>query len=727
MRRILLLTCTVVMSVLAIGQAPGDYQSFTSGNWNAASTWLRYNGTSFVPAPGAPSSSDGVISILNGHTVTVNSTVTIDETVVDAGGTLVQTSDLTIGNGTGDDITVNGAFTFSSGTLSGAGNMKVNGTMNWQSGSIQSANVLLAAGSVSSKTTTGLADVNNAVLTNNGNFSWTQGNIQLQNFGVFNNGVTGIITATGNDAMTAACCSVSFNNAGTFIKSGGTGTSAINVNGSNQGTIIANEGTISSAGVFANSGTISVASGKTFLVNGGTFSLNTGSNSNGAGNFQFSSGTIAVNAPAATPATATNYLFTAGTMNGSGTLNVTGGMEWQSGSIQLANVQLVAGSVSSKTTAGLADVNNAVLTNNGNFSWTQGNIQLQNFGVFNNGVTGIITATGNDAMTPACCSVSFNNAGTFIKSNSPGTTTIGVASSNSGTVKGIGTINLSSSFASDGIIAPGTSPGLLTINGSEPLSANSNLQIEMQNGSGPGTGHDQLIRAGSMTLAGTITVTSTPNVPLGTYTIINLTSGTTSGSFATVNLPPGTSLLINPTNVQLIVNTILPLKLISFTGSKQNNDALLQWKTANETGVSKFEVQRSDNGQTFTSIGTVASGAALYSFTDANTFSSRMLTYYRLKSIDVDARFTYSNILRLSKQANTALTVYPNPVSNLLTISGLKEKGTILLFNADGKLLRQQIVSAQTMSMDMSNYAKGIYLLQYTAEDEVVNQEIIKQ
>jgi hypothetical protein len=171
----------------------------------------------------------------------------------------------------------------------------------------------------------------------------------------------------------------------------------------------------------------------------------------------------------------------------------------------------------------------------------------------------------------------------------------------------------------------------------------------------------------------------------------------------------------------------LPLSLISFTGSKNNNDALLQWKTANEIGVSKFEVQRSTNGQTFETIGTVAAGGSLYSLTDANAFSSRTVVYYRLKSIDTDGRVTYSSIIKLTTQTSAAITIYPNPVSDVLTIAGLKQNGTITLYNQEGKLLQQQTVSAQTTTMDMSKYAKGIYLLQYKTADEVVNQKIIKQ
>jgi hypothetical protein len=171
----------------------------------------------------------------------------------------------------------------------------------------------------------------------------------------------------------------------------------------------------------------------------------------------------------------------------------------------------------------------------------------------------------------------------------------------------------------------------------------------------------------------------------------------------------------------------LPLTLLSFSGTKEHNDAKLQWITANEINVKRYEVQRSDNGRDFVTIGTATSGNSLYSFVDANVFVNKSLAYYRLKSIDNDGRFTYSNIIRLSNQAAAVVSIFPNPVKDVVTIGGLKQEGTICLFDATGKLLQQQNVKAQTITLDMTGYAKGMYLLQYRVKAEVTSQKIIKE
>ncbi|CAN5768153.1 hypothetical protein BH10BAC2_BH10BAC2_31150 [soil metagenome] len=826
----LLLFIFLLITANAQAQTTGDYRSAASGNWSDAATWQRFNGSNFVAATIAPSNTDGLITIRSGHTVTVNTGVTTDQTVVALGGILTQTSTLTVADGTGDDIIVNGTYNFFGGTLNGSGNVVVTGGMEWQTGNIQ-INVMLTAGSVSSKTTTGAAGINsyygNPILTNNGAFTWTDGNFNMD-YGTFSNGATGVITAIGNNTILPSGGGGSgnafFNNAGIFTKTTGTGTTAITVNGFSSGKFNVNAGTVSSGATFSNTGTINIGVGNTFLVNGGNFTLGTGSSSTGAGKFQLSAGTVTITAPTATPATANNFLFSGGDISGATTctLTVTGGMEWQTGSLH-TNLVLAAGSVSSKTTTGAAGINsyygNPILTNNGAFTWTDGNFNMDygtfsngatgvitaignntilpnggggsgnaffnnagiftkttgtgttaitvngfssgkfnvnagtvssgaafsntgtinipggkiflvnggnftlgtgssstgagkfqlsagtvtitaptatpatasnflfsggeisgestctftvtggmewqtgsvhtnvllaqgsvnskttvgvaginsyygnpiltnngtfewvagnfdmNYGTFNNGATGVITATGDNNIGASGGSHAFNNAGTFTKS-STGTTTISVASSNTGIVKGIGTLNFSNSFTSSGIIAPGTSPGLLTINGVQPLSASSTLNIELLNGSGAGTGHDQLSRDGSLTLAGTLNVVETGSVPAGVYTIVNCTSGTINGSFATVNLPPCYTLQITSTTVQL-TKVQPPAPTVSVSG------ATTFCQGGNVTLTSSSALGNTwSNGATTKSIIVNTSGSYSVTFTNASGCTS---------------------------------------------------------------------------------------------------------
>lgn len=89
-------------------QALNDYRSIATGNWNTTGTWQRYNGTAWVAAVAVPTSTANVITIRSPHNVTLNGAQTIDQLTIESGGTFTQTANLTISNGVGTDITVQG-------------------------------------------------------------------------------------------------------------------------------------------------------------------------------------------------------------------------------------------------------------------------------------------------------------------------------------------------------------------------------------------------------------------------------------------------------------------------------------------------------------------------------------------------------------------------------------------------------------------------------------------
>ena len=116
------------------------YQSRQTGLWSDFNTWQRHNGTSWVNATTGqvPTSTDGTISILNTHTVTINSSVNIDQTTIDLGGRVVLSAGtLTIDDGTGTDLIINGTYE----RTSSATTMTTTGTVDCQSGGVYEHNV----------------------------------------------------------------------------------------------------------------------------------------------------------------------------------------------------------------------------------------------------------------------------------------------------------------------------------------------------------------------------------------------------------------------------------------------------------------------------------------------------------------------------------------------------------------------------------------------------------
>jgi hypothetical protein len=174
----------------------------------------------------------------------------------------------------------------------------------------------------------------------------------------------------------------------------------------------------------------------------------------------------------------------------------------------------------------------------------------------------------------------------------------------------------------------------------------------------------------------------------------------------------------------------LPLKLLTFTGKSSNTYNLLEWSTIEEKNTQHFDVERSTNGTVFGTIGTVAafnaSGTHLYSYTD-NKNANRSAYFYRLKMVDKDGKFNYSNVIYLNETVMPTFTVFPNPVSEYVTVNGLQPNGTIRLMSIDGKVIQQQKVISPNVTLQLGGYAKGTYLLQYVSDEKTVTQKIIKQ
>jgi hypothetical protein len=103
----------------------GDYRTVANGMWTTANIWQLFDGTNWVAASVAPTSANGTITIRTGNTVGTQTSFTVDQIVIETGAVLnVNGGNLTISNGAGNDITVDGTLNIS-GNISMAANSTV--------------------------------------------------------------------------------------------------------------------------------------------------------------------------------------------------------------------------------------------------------------------------------------------------------------------------------------------------------------------------------------------------------------------------------------------------------------------------------------------------------------------------------------------------------------------------------------------------------------------------
>lgn len=186
------------------------------------------------------------------------------------------------------------------------------------------------------------------------------------------------------------------------------------------------------------------------------------------------------------------------------------------------------------------------------------------------------------------------------------------------------------------------------------------------------------------------------------------------------------------TNTLTDVCFALPLKLVSFDGYFNPNKFVdVSFSTTNTDNVSTISIERKYGSESFSIIKTLAAinGNALnkYHYYDYNIASANAQIFYRLKITDYSGAVSYSKILMVVIKQQQTILVFPNPVKNTITISGLENKSIIKIISTEGKLVKQLYANANSMTIETSTLAKGIYIVQYNNGEKAELIKIIKE
>ncbi|HZH64789.1 MAG TPA: pectinesterase family protein [Flavisolibacter sp.] len=181
-----------------------------------------------------------------------------------------------------------------------------------------------------------------------------------------------------------------------------------------------------------------------------------------------------------------------------------------------------------------------------------------------------------------------------------------------------------------------------------------------------------------------------------------------------------------------VINTgsTLPLALVLFKGTNNDGHAALAWTTSSEVNTDYFVVEKSMDNRNFTETGRVAAkGSAAtnqYSFTDAAPLSS--VTYYRLKMVDRDGKYTYSVVAKLTTKRAIQLVIYPNPAQGIVAVYHPVTVGkcSLELIGVDGRKVKSYLLAAGTASstIAVNDLPKGFYVLRYIGQQTITTQLI---
>ncbi|MBX2930951.1 MAG: endonuclease [Chitinophagaceae bacterium] len=177
----------------------------------------------------------------------------------------------------------------------------------------------------------------------------------------------------------------------------------------------------------------------------------------------------------------------------------------------------------------------------------------------------------------------------------------------------------------------------------------------------------------------------------------------------------------------------LPINIVYFSGKLIDGKIHLTWETENEINFNRFEVERSFNGRDFYQIGYIkASEAKQYNFTDnANTIRGKRV-YYRLKQIDNDGTYTYSEVFSVHIPLNIKYNIFPNPATNFIVIeAGSNDRNIPLRIQITDLVGRVLIQNKYTNSnnqilIPIQQLPQGTYIVKITANNESFIHKVIK-
>lgn len=236
-----------------------------------------------------------------------------------------------------------------------------------------------------------------------------------------------------------------------------------------------------------------------------------------------------------------------------------------------------------------------------------------------------------------------------------------------------------------------------------------------------------------------------PNTPTHCYQ----TNATSFGFTVPPNasIPNGTKMYIavdgySGANCSYTISTgnaiPIPVRLKYFTVWKQAQSNQLRWITSWETDNKNFEIERSLDGKEFVKIGTVpglmnSSTDVQYKFDD---YEIPMVAYYRLKQVDIDGKFDYSNVVVIKRDNIKSLfgMTFINPVSNNTIVNiNTETAGTTILrvMDMSGREMSTQVVDCNrgnnVFAKDFSRLAAGHYFLIAVQGENRIVKAFVKQ
>ncbi|MEP7166067.1 MAG: PQQ-dependent sugar dehydrogenase [Ferruginibacter sp.] len=183
----------------------------------------------------------------------------------------------------------------------------------------------------------------------------------------------------------------------------------------------------------------------------------------------------------------------------------------------------------------------------------------------------------------------------------------------------------------------------------------------------------------------------------------------------------------------VVATPVLPLELVEFSGRSVNEGVSLYWRTAMEQNLSRYEIEYSIDQTVFTRLGTVPAKNLIsgYRYNFLDNVNQQGIIFYRLKMINLDGSYEYSNIIRLELKHDPKNIIAPTVITDGIIHLNLSSAvyNSIELFSTDGKLLLKENIDGRTGNIQIpaTRIARGMYVVRLAGSEATLVQKLIIQ
>ena len=171
---------------------------------------------------------------------------------------------------------------------------------------------------------------------------------------------------------------------------------------------------------------------------------------------------------------------------------------------------------------------------------------------------------------------------------------------------------------------------------------------------------------------------------------------------------------------------ILPVEWLNIQAKKNDLGNLIKWTVAKEWNVSHYVIERkiSENQQfieladkIFVKNNTLGQSEYIYNDLDKLPVGT---CYYRVKQVDFDGKFSYSEIVYIKESSSLSINLYPNPAKSLTNLEILQDKDALIevdLLDANGKFVKRLLADYEIkkgenlIPINLQEFPKGLYMV----------------